>query len=640
MCGIVGIIRKPDKEKIRSNAEILRMMERQKHRGPDDNGIVGFRRDEKFFKDIPVDRISGCECDGLIGFNRLSIRDLSIMGHQPMKSEDSRVVISFNGEIYNAEEIKEKIIAKGYKFRGTSDTEVVLYAYLEFGIEKLLCMLNGMYAIAIVDLRLHKAFLFRDRFGIKPFYYTFTNTSFAWASEIKSFLEVSDFNRELNMQNLHEHFTFLKPYNSVLFESVKDIEPGTCLILDIDIFEMKIKKYFDVDEYVRPSSALYSMDEYMDRCEKILIDCIERQKISDAKVGCQLSGGIDSSLITYYAAKNGKNRLKDTISIIFDGEEKNYSEEPFVDFMLDKLEVEPHKRIINEEYFINNLERACYHVDSIIGRPNSIGLMLLSEHARKYVTVLLSGEGSDELSGGYAMFPKGELYARENRTEEELAKYAVCIQQKTDSDIVSALLPGYDESSLINKKVELFSSLNGSYFDKQIKYALKTYLLELLVCQDKVSMANSIENRVPFLDNEFVDFMFSVPKEYLIYISERIRTLEDYKDISGEVTGKLLLKKLSEKNFGYDFSFRRKMGFGIPYYKYFKRNDIFKEYYYDSILPGIKQRGIIEAEQVENLYDKLGTSTYENNELFWKSINFEIWCQLFIDGRDYQRIIR
>lgn len=636
MCGIVGLVRKPNRGKISSNREILKMMDRQKHRGPDDEGIVGFTRNESIIKDIPSDGIYACECEGLIGFNRLSIRDLSKAGHQPMISQDLQVAISFNGEIYNAEDIKKKVEVCGYKFKGTSDTEVILYAYMEFGIERLLQMLNGMYAIAIVDMKLRKLFLFRDRFGIKPLYYALTDASFAWASEIKSFLELPDFDRTLNLQSLCEHFTFLKPYDSVLFKSVKSIGPGICMIVDLDTFEMKMKKYFDVDDYNRPKTTVRSMEDYLEECEALLIDCIERQKVSDAKVGCQLSGGIDSSLITYYAAKKGENRLKDTISIIFDGEEKEYSEEPFVDFMLEQLNVEPHKKVIDEQYFINNLEKACYHVDSIIGRPNSIGLMLLSEHARKYVTVLLSGEGSDELSGGYAMFPKGELFARNNTSEEALAQYAVCIQQRTDKEIVQKLFPDYEGNKLIKGRMELFSSLHGSYFDKQIKYALKTYLLELLVCQDKVSMANSIENRVPFLDNAFVDFMFTVPKDYLIYISDTIKGLEDYRDISGEVTGKLLLKKLSERHFGYDFSFRRKMGFGIPYYRYFKRSKVFRDYYYDCILSGIKQRGILNTNAVEELYDKLGNSTYENNELFWKAINFEIWCQLFIDGRSYQ----
>lgn len=638
MCGIVGLISKPGGRLVYSNIEIKRMMDRQKHRGPDDEGIIGFKRDDSVFFDISTEEENKCVCDGVAGFNRLSIRDLSKLGHQPMVSMEAGVSISFNGEIYNAEEIKQSLKMKGYRFKGRSDTEVILNAYIEYGVEKLLQMLNGMFAIVIVDLRLKMVFLMRDRFGIKPIYYTFTNNYFAWASEMKSFLEVPDFKRELDLESVNEHLTFLKPYNSILYRNVDIIEPGTYMTLNLLDFSTRKIKYYDVDLYERPACTERTLDDYMEECESLLIKCVEHQKVSDAKVGCQLSGGIDSTLITYFAANNGSNRLKDTISIIFDGKEKNYSEEAFVDWIGQKVAIETHKEIISEHYFIRNIEKACYHADSVLGRPNAIGLMLLAKKAKQYVTVLLSGEGADELSGGYAMFPKGELFLRTNPTEQEKAEYAVCTQQKTDMCTVEKLLPNYMGNALLQNRREVFSSLNGTFFDKQIKYALKTYLPELLLCQDKVSMANSIENRVPFLDNEFVDFMFSVPKKHLLWISKQVQTLDDYKDVSEDTTGKFLLKKVSEKNFGHEFAFRRKMGFGIPYYRYFKRSEIFRDYYYDCILPGIKKRGIIDSQAVEQLYDKLGTCGYENNELFWKAVNLEIWCQIFLDGRSYQKI--
>lgn len=413
MCGIVGLFRRPNKKFIDSNKIILEMMDKQKHRGPDDEGIAAYRLGAGRGESLPCSHIAEGVYDGMIGFNRLSIQDLSQSGHQPMLGADNRVILVYNGEIYNKSEMMEELLCKGYVFNGSSDTEVILNYYIENGIDLLLSKMNGMYAVSILDLRINRMFLFRDRLGIKPLYYTFTNSCFAISSEIKSLLCIKDFDYELDMKNLGEHISILKPEHTTLFKNVEMIVPGSVVTLNLETFELNTSTYFDIDSYERPLNTNRTLEDCMEETEQVLIDCIERQKISDVKFGSQLSGGVDSSLITYFASKYGENPLRDAVSIIFDGEEREYSEEPYVDFLLSRVNISSHKKVIDESYFIENLECACWHADSIIGRPNSIGLMLLSKFAKNYVTVLLSGEGADELTGGYAMFPKGELYRRE-----------------------------------------------------------------------------------------------------------------------------------------------------------------------------------------------------------------------------------
>lgn len=635
MCGIAGYINLHGKTD-HNTAELSRMVDIQKHRGPDDFGMVGVCAKKGLARNLHPYEDGDENYDVMIGFDRLSIQDLSLKGHQPMLSPDGKVILSFNGEIYNANDYRQELIDDGVRFKSTTDTEVLLYLYLKYGIETTAGLLNGMFGICICDLRIMKMFLLRDRMGIKPLYYAFTDSRFAYASELKCFLALEDFRPKLKREAVTEHFTFYKPLDHVLLEGVEQVCPGEMLTVDLRNFSVTKSTFFDIDTYVRPQGAERTLDELKELTKEKLHKCTEKQKISDAKVGCQLSGGVDSSLVTYFAAQPGSNPLKDSISIIFDGEEKGFSEEPYINRVEDILGIEAHKKVIDVDYVIGNYERALWYADSVIGRPNSIGLMLLTQEARKYVTVLLSGEGSDELLGGYYMFTQGKEISRRLKSESEIvvetvknqpetvhdfAEYAVISQQKTNSELCKSILPEYDAGEILEKRVEQFRSYHGTDFDRQIKYALKTYLPELLICQDKMSMANSIENRVPILDNEFIDFAFSIPEEYLVH------------EKNGDWQGKYLLKEVCADVFGEEFAYRRKMGFGLPYYRYFK-DKRFEEYFYDVIAAGTKRRGILDAEVLKEWYYKLGNTSWGESELFWKACSLEAWCQMFLEGRD------
>lgn len=639
MCGIVGFANIKG-GRTDHTYEISEMMRRQAHRGPDDAGIVGFCADAETSEELGRDEPCHKGYDGMMGFNRLSIRDLSMNGHQPMRSPDGRVIVSFNGEIYNSNCYQSELKRDGITFKSTTDTEVILYLYLKYGIREMAKRLNGMFGICICDLRSRKLFLVRDRVGIKPLYYTVTEKRFAYASEMKSFLGLHEFDVQLREEALVEHLTFFKPLNSILFAGVEQVMPGEIVEIQLSPFQVTCSSYFNIDSYVRPAKSERSMQEWIEKAREKLVSCVEGQKISDAKVGCQLSGGVDSSLVTYFAAGYGENQLRDCISIIFDGEEKGYSEEKYVDVVGEKLHLNMHKKVIDADYVLKHYEQVIWHGDSVVGRPNSIGLKLLTEEAKKYVTVLLSGEGSDELLGGYDMFVQGhdvrerlgvegqltvETVGKQPEVIKSFAEYAVIAQQKTNSSLCREVMPGYDEKPVIEKRIEQFNDFHGTDFDKQIKYTLCTYLPELLLCQDKMSMSNSIENRVPVLDNEFIDFAFSIPEEVLL--AEK----------SGKWQGKYLLKEVCADLFGDDFSYRRKMGFGLPYYRYFQEKR-FRNYFYELILPKMKERGILDARTVENWYAGLGRASWGEAELFWKACSFEVWCQLYMDRRDLVEI--
>ena len=639
MCGIAGFLNRRGKKEYCSD-EITAMIEMQTHRGPDDYGLLGINISNERSYNLEKNAKYGDPMDGMFGFDRLSILDLSMNGHQPMKSSDGKVFVLFNGEIYNAFDYRRELEFDGIKFNGTSDTEILLYLYLKYGIDKLPDMLNGMFGICICDLRKHMIYLLRDRVGIKPLYYTTTGDRFAFASEIKSFLELKDFKRELNIDAFSENITFFKPLNNILLKNVRQVEPGQLLAINFMDFHMTKTIYWDVNKYERPEHTKHSKEFYKDAMQEKLWECVKRQKLCDTKIGCQLSGGVDSSVVTYIASKTGNDSLKDSISVVFDGNEIGYSEEKFVDYVSEKTNVSAHKTIINSDFFLKNYEKTLWQADTVVGRPNSVGLLLLTKEAKKYVTVLLSGEGADELLGGYAMFTQAKEVEEKLKTNKTIwietvrnqpeqihsfEEYAVISQQKTNTQLCNLLLQVYDQRAFIDERIQKFENLKGTNFDRQIKYAIKTYLPELLMCQDKMSMANSIENRVPLLDNEFIDFAFSIPEQYLI--TKR----------NNEYVGKALLKDICADMFGEHFAYRRKMGFGLPYYRYFQ-DKRFRDYFYEIILPGTHKRGIIDTNVLKGWYEHLKEKPWGETELFWKACGLEAWCQMFIDRRDIIKI--
>lgn len=634
MCGITGYINR-DKKAVKDTGIILNMLKAQKHRGPDDTGIRAFSLKTGTSLEINAEspKVINGFFEGILGFNRLSILDLSMNGHQPMMSSDGRVILALNGEIYNAFDFKDELYSGGYRFKSTTDTEIVLALYLKYGFNKTLALLNGMFAIIIIDLDLQEMFVARDRFGIKPMYYIDNGLSFAFSSELKSFKYINDFIFQLDHKQLDEYLLFRNNLNGTLFKDIQSLSPGHYLSFTHDSGLIR-KKYFDINAYTRTSSINGDIDYYCNNLEGLLGQSVRMQLMSDVKLGCQLSGGVDSSLVTWLANRNSQKGNFEGVSIIFN--DSRFSEEEYINIASTKLGVHTHKFLLDSDYYLDNIENASWHLEAPINHPNTIGIYKLSQRAKDYVTVLLSGEGADEVFGGYdwfydTAFPfSGRRFLHEiksNLTNPiNLYNYfdpifrSVMATSFTTSDLAGKLYSNFKLDRAIAGRKELYSNLSGSAFDKQVKYEIQVYMPDLLIRQDKMSMAHSIENRVPFLDNNLVEKSFLIPEKYLLQRNA----------YEGVNTQKYLLKKVASKTFGHDFAFRNKMGFGIPLREFFLKEN-FNEYLLDKVLPGIKSRGLFNDHLVASWIRDVKRLKYYEVEALWVMISFEIWASKFLD---------
>ena len=624
------------------------MLNLQKYRGPDDQGIEGYSFGQE--QGYALDKTDFCEeyMDGILGFNRLSIRDLSFNGHQPMKSPDGKVLLAFNGEIYNAEYYREQLIREGWQFKSATDSEVILALYYIYGLEKTLLLLNGMFAIVIVDLKDHRLILARDRFGIKPLYYMIHDERVYYASEYKSFLLVPTFIPKMDREVLNEYMIFISAPNKVLLKGIEQVCPGEVIVVNSD--GIRKQTYFSIDRYVHDMSTS-SFKEKQDMLGDVLEQSVRSQMVSDVKVGCQLSGGVDSSLISYFASRNRRNPMRDSVSVVF--KDAYMNEEEFVLDAAKVLNIEPHRYTLDTEYIINTLDKAIWHLETIMTVPNCNALLFLTEKAKENVTVLLSGEGADEVFGGYNIF--NQFYFRQkylqNRnihsllerkdwlkrimmgnTSEDLLSAAVRGKIYVEPNNVAKMLNMKTDESCIDARCKMIEEFSGSDFDKLVKYEMSTYLPELLLRQDKMSMANSIENRVPFLDNKVVEASFSIPYEMMVGINYRRYGGSEMARGTAGVAGKYILKELCACKFGEKFAYRPKGGFGLPL-KYYMGTPGFRTMYRERVWPGMVDRGILNTGYTEWLYKRLDILDWQEIELLWRAINIEIYMQLYVDRK-------
>jgi asparagine synthase (glutamine-hydrolysing) len=612
----------------------------QRHRGPDDNGFLltslGGTEALTFSPDaLPV---GAGHAIGL-GFNRLSIIDLSAAGHQPMGSDDGLCFIVYNGEIYNFAVLRAELEADGVRFRGHSDTEVILRYYERHGIAATLAALNGMFAFAIVDLRQGVVHVARDRFGVKPLYVGRHGQAIVFASEIKSILAFPGFEAKLARDNLDEFLLFRYVADTrTMFEGIDQVRPGT--YLTIRDGSVGSSTYWSF-----PAQADRGADP--DRIEAWLEDSVRRQLIADVPVGCQLSGGIDSTLVNLLARGAAGHRLE-AFSVIFD--DAAYSEEPWIDEAAARADVALHKYTFDSGYFADNFARAAWHLEAPLNHPNSIGLYLLTENAARSVKVLLSGEGADETMGGYPRFfysrarqtfrpalPLTRLSPRLHRrligsvsgaASDDLAWFVNASAFTTPAH-AAALLPDFDAERAVRLRREQIAAAEGDTLSRCLNYEATTYLPELLIRQDKMTMAHSVENRVPFLDNEMVANVRSLASKSLVGARLHRR---------GTIARntKIGLKSAANRHFGEDFVYRTKAGFGIPLHTMFAHPRM-REQVGDAILPGIRSRGLFDASRVESLWNRSESLGSEDMNLLWTAISFETWAGLYLGGKALTR---
>lgn len=629
MCGLVGYFNL-DSSSVFDNKAISKMMILQKHRGPDDSGILGIHTPTNFYQNVSHKdtQVFDHEVNLVLGFNRLSILDLSSNGHQPMISYDRRAVIMMNGEIYNAFDFTDDLKLKGYKFKGKSDTEVALNLYLEYGIDGMLERLNGMFAIVIYDFCLKKLFLIRDRVGIKPLYVLMEENRVAFSSEIKSFKALPDFKFEIDTSCLDEFLLFRNLINDTLYKGITNCTPGTYIEISND-GQIKQVVYYSINQ---ENSIPYAGD-VKNRLSQILSRSVERQMISDVKLGCQLSGGVDSSLITYYANQTLESGQLETVSIVFDN--PKYNEKQYIDKVASQLHLKSHQFRMDADTYFDIIDKVSWHFENPINHPNTIGIYLLSQEAKRYVTVLLSGEGADEILAGYShfihkgnLFNKGLvrklLYIKSN--ELQTLSYLFnprqrLIMQTSFGSINTAntLYQNFNFDRAIARRENIFKNQSGSKLLQHRKYEILTYLPDLLMRQDKMSMAHSIENRVPFLDNSMLELSMQIEDNNLI------------KKVGTKVQTKLILKEICADIYGNDFAYRNKMGFSIPLIE-FMSSEKFQKRWATELLPGIQKRGLFNYKVLSKYMENLKNLKGAELDAIWLMTSFEIWAQQFIDS--------
>lgn len=653
MCGIAGFFNK-HKVKDSSLFNIIEMVRIQSHRGPDDNGICAISSDRNLVsfdkKELDLLKNSGEEVrntsyEGAFGFCRLSILDLTYCGHQPMLNKEKNVMIVYNGEVYNAFDYKDELINKGYSFNSATDTEILLNLYLEYGIKWMAKQLNGMFAFAICDMRKEKIFLVRDRLGIKPLYFYNDNNVFLFASEMKSIIFSGKMEAILDIDAAIETVAFGNSLKKTLIKGVCIVEAGSVLEYDLNNDELQTSLYFDINNY-RRSKRRVPLTTIKSEAENVLEQSVKRQLRSDVKIGCQLSGGVDSSTVSYYASRDDKVNLKDGIAVVFHNE---YSEEKYINKANKILKFDVHKCVLDETFFLQNVEKICWHLDGIPSYYNEIGILLLSEEAKKHVSVLLSGEGADELFCGYSRMAASDVISKASRISRFLPK---SLKRKLWGDIDQYNFDGYVlfkdaipesvmekvfcngtsskrknllQNAAIDRQKKL-KNFSGSNIDRQIKYEISVRLPGLLNRQDKSTMAYSIENRVPYLDNEMIDFSFQIPIKHLIKMN--LKTTKKYN--TSKIQGKYFLKKVCADLFSEEFAFRRKGGFEVPVNEWMKNVD-FVKFIGGTIIPSMNKRGVIDGCTIKEWINNIDTISEKEMVALWRCIGLEIFARLFVD---------
>ncbi|MEC3884391.1 asparagine synthase (glutamine-hydrolyzing) [Halobacillus sp. HZG1] len=547
MCGIVGIF---NHKGIENPSFIQEMMAKIHHRGPDNQG--SYTNGEISF-----------------GFQRLTIIDVSENGNQPMFSEHERYMMVFNGEIYNFQSLKEDLLLKGHTFQSQADSEVVLHGYEEYGPE-ILQKLRGMFAFSIWDKVEKHLFLARDPFGIKPLYYTeeTTDGSFLFGSEIKSFLPHPGFRKSFNHEALQPYLTFqYSAMEETFFEGVYKLSPGHYMIHD--------GKNFNIQRYWEPSYSeeITDVSQAIEKIQDVIEDSICHHKISDVEVGSFLSGGIDSSYVTSLLKPNK------TFSIGFEDYEGMFNETTLAQELSQMIAVENHKRFITAEDFFQAVPTIQYYMDEPHANLSSVPLFFLSELAKEHVTVVLSGEGADELFGGYDWYkssPEQKVYEKvpfmlrksiatitsklpKNRITTFLTRGGEKIEEKfighakvfRPEDAHSVLKPAYQQNlKPADLLLKTYAKVSGANDSTKMQYADLHHWLpgDILQKADKMSSAHSLELRVPFLDAEVMEVASS--------LAPSLRA-------NGKDT-KYALREAAKSVLPEEWADRKKVGFPVP----------------------------------------------------------------------------
>ena len=607
MCGFAGYITKEGLAKNYKD-DLLEMMNAIVHRGPDDSGSH-------------IDDMAG------LGFRRLSIIGIE-NGKQPMYNEDGSIVVVFNGEIYNYKEIKEELINKGHLFKTQADTEVLVHGYEEYGPD-VVQKLRGMYAFAIWNRKKKELFIARDIFGIKPLFYTETKEGdFVFGSEIKSLLKFPNVKKEFNPEALESYLSFqYSVLPETFFKGIYRLSPAHCIIWKNG--QMDIKRYWKPE--FKPDENI-SFDEAVKKVNKVMKDSIEAHKISDTEVGGFLSGGVDSSYIV------ARSDLDKTFSVGFDY--PNCNETPLAKTLSEYVGVKNKSKLITTEEYFKEFPKIMNHCDEPLSDPSCIALYFLCRLASEQVKVVLSGEGSDELFGGYNIYKTPYALKPVKIVPKVVRKGVANVMKKIpfrfkgkeymiragmdleDRYIGNAYIYHTDEVyKLLKNPVKkyipedivkpLFAKVKDADDVTKMQYIdINTWLWgDILNKADTMSMAHSLEVRVPFLDREVAKVAFSIPAKHRVNNKEtkryfRAAANEFMPDVTAE---------------------RKKLGFPIPV-----RNWLREDKYYNlvkSVLESEESAKFFNIDYLVNLLDEHYNNKCDNSRKIWTVYAFILWYQ-------------
>lgn len=602
MCGIVGFYDGEDNKE----QTIKKMTDKIAHRGPDSDG---------YYTDENI----------ALGHRRLSIIDLS-NGMQPMFSENKNLVVIFNGEIYNYKELQEELKEKGYNFSTNSDTEVLIYGYAEWK-EELPKRLRGMFAFAIWDKENKTLFCSRDNFGIKPLYYYKDDDVFMFASEIKALLEYPKFKKVLNKELIGAYLTFgFTPTAETLFKGVFCLEPGHSLTLSNN--EIKIEQYFDISFEEKD----ITFEEAIEEISNTMKDSVKAHMISDVEVGSFLSSGIDSSYIVSLA------RPDKTYTIGYN--DSKYSEISYAENLAEKLGINNTSRELEKGDYIKAVGKILYHMDEPSSDPSIISLYYVSNLAKKYVKVALSGEGADEFFGGYNTYREGEDFKLYNKIPYFIRHFLAVIIRN---------FPDFKGRDFIvrrgTKLEEEYVGVNRVFSDKEVCKVLKFkdtvenkeitkptldkvkdksniikmqlidikhwLVRDILLKSDKMTMANSIEVRLPFVDKEVFKMANSLKSEYKV----------------SKTDTKVALREAAKKDIPTEAYKKKKLGFPVPIREWMREEDIYQEIKKTLSQDFVKE--LFNQDYVLNMLEQHKNNKKDNYRKIWSIYSFIKWYEIF-----------
>ena len=611
MCGIVGFTNKIDD----ASAVLEKMMDRIRHRGPDSGG--------QYVDD-----------DIAMGFRRLSIIDLSDTGSQPIFNEDKSMVLTFNGEIYNFKELREQLVSAGHSFYTNTDSEVLIHGYEEWG-ENLLDKLRGMFAFVIYDKKTGELFGARDFFGIKPFYYAQMNGTFMWGSEIKSFLDHPDFNKELNTDVLETYLTFqYSPTEDTFFKGVKKLPAAHCFTYKNG--ELKIRRYWEVKFNADNTPDL---EEWVERISDTFKNSVEAHKFADVEVGSFLSSGVDSSYVAAVAD------VDKTFTVGF-GEDEKYNEIGYAKEFSKYIGKANYSKVITPEEYWDNLKRIQYHMDEPLADPAAIALYFVCGLASEQVKAVLSGEGADEIFGGYNIYHnpadmasyfklpralrKGVGAVAEKLPHKHGVNYLIRGSKDLDERFIgnAYIFSEKERKNILKIKTDAPDAMavTKPFYDKvrdqdqvtQMQYLdLHLWMTgDILLKADKMSMAHSLELRVPFLDRKIMELAEQIPTRFRVTANET----------------KYAMRIAALKACPPQTAKKDKLGFPVPT-RVWLREDKYYGIVKDSFTSATAQK-FFNTDALVELLDDHRAEKYDYSRKIWTVFTFLVWYDVYFNNAE------